>query len=312
MTKAIRIRPEWTDIPVSLRAEVEAALGALVVNATNSQYGFSSGVAATCILADGRIVFIKAASGAGNPFGAELHIREIAITASLPAVRSRPRLLHSFVREPWVILVLEHVAGVHPDPSWPAEQRRALFASLQTLHEEFTPAPLGPPKIQERWGAMFTGWRSMAAGDTPDGATKWVQTHAKRLAAMESRWEGAASGNTLLHSDLRADNMLFDTTGEVQFIDWPWACVGARFFDLLFMLPSMVLSSGLPPSTVWAEYSSDLDFDDEAVSSVLAAVAGFFTYQGLQPGIPAVPGLREFQSAQGAIALDWLRARDAV
>jgi hypothetical protein len=42
---------------------------------------------------------------------------------------------------------------------------------------------------------------------------------------------------------------------------------------------------------------------------VIAAVAGFFTNQSLQAPSPGIPGIRQFQAAQGEIARRWLAER---
>jgi hypothetical protein len=42
---------------------------------------------------------------------------------------------------------------------------------------------------------------------------------------------------------------------------------------------------------------------------VLAAIAGFFVSDSLEPAPPGLPTLRGFQLAQGRAALAWLRRR---
>jgi hypothetical protein len=54
----------------------------------------------------------------------------------------------------------------------------------------------------------------------------WAWAHLDRLAELEARWSQAAAGATLLHGDLRADNLLL-TPSRVVLVDWPHACVGA-------------------------------------------------------------------------------------
>src|SRR5204863_381053 len=49
--------------------------------------------------------------------------------------------------------------------------------------------------------------------------------------------------------------------------------------------------------------------DPAAVTAVVAALAGFFVYESLQPALPGLPTLRDFQAAQGRTALDWLSTR---
>jgi hypothetical protein len=49
--------------------------------------------------------------------------------------------------------------------------------------------------------------------------------------------------------------------------------------------------------------------DPEAITSALAAIAGFFVWQAHLPPPSGLPTVRDFQSAQGAAALTWLRHR---
>ncbi len=54
----------------------------------------------------------------------------------------------------------------------------------------------------------------------------WSARHLDRLARLEAEAPAAAVGDTLLHLDLRADNLLL-TRDRVVVVDWPHARVGA-------------------------------------------------------------------------------------
>jgi len=47
----------------------------------------------------------------------------------------------------------------------------------------------------------------------------------------------------------------------------------------------------------------------EAVDRVLAALLGYFTYQGLQPDPRGLPTVRAFQRWQGDALIAWLRGK---
>ena len=49
--------------------------------------------------------------------------------------------------------------------------------------------------------------------------------------------------------------------------------------------------------------------DPDALTAVVAAVAGFFTGEGLRPAPAGLPTLRAFQAAQGEAARAWLARR---
>jgi thiamine kinase-like enzyme len=51
-----------------------------------------------------------------------------------------------------------------------------------------------------------------------------------RLVAPESQWGEAWRGQTLLHADLCADNLLLTSDGVVV-VDWPYAVTGAPWVD---------------------------------------------------------------------------------
>jgi thiamine kinase-like enzyme len=48
-------------------------------------------------------------------------------------------------------------------------------------------------------------------------------------------------GNTLVHFDIRADNIVLGNDGRVSFVDWPWACRGAIWMDITLFLVNAAL-----------------------------------------------------------------------
>jgi Ser/Thr protein kinase RdoA (MazF antagonist) len=125
---------------------------------------------------------------------------------------------------------------------------------------------------------------------------------------MESRAPQAVSGSTLLHFDMRADNLLIDDD-RVWFFDWPHACVGAAWFDVVGFIPSVVMQGGPSAEEVFSRYRLGAEADPDAVNCALASLAGYFTRQSLLPPPPGLPTLRAFQAAQGTVARRWLAER---
>ena len=62
--------------------------------------------------------------------------------------------------------------------------------------------------------------------ERPAGLDGWSERNLAALAALEAEAPAAAAGDTLLHLDLRADNLLL-TPERVLVVDWPHARVGA-------------------------------------------------------------------------------------
>ncbi len=107
---------------------------------------------------------------------------------------------------------------------------------------------------------------------------------------------------------MRADNVLL-TQERVHFVDWPWAAVGARWLDLVAMLPSVAMQGGPDPEALWRAHPWSRGVDDDAVDAFIAGFAGMLTRGALQPDPPGLPTLRAFQGGQGVIARSWLARR---
>jgi Ser/Thr protein kinase RdoA (MazF antagonist) len=153
----------------------------------------------------------------------------------------------------------------------------------------------------------ISGWRLLREA-TLEGLDAWSTHHLDKLADLERGSAEAVGGNTLLHFDVRADNILLDAE-HVWFFDWPHACIGAPWFDVIGFAPSVAMQGGPQPEVVLRRYPGAAEADPQAVTAAVAAVAGFFTRDALLPPPPGLPTLRAFQAAQGVIARRWLAER---
>lgn len=301
------MRMSWWSAPGWLRHAVEHELGAEVRDAVTQPGGFSPGVAARLTLAGGERVFVKAVGLDLNPDSPALHRAEARIAAALPPDTPAPRLLGAIDQSGWMILLYEDIDGHTPAQPWRPDELRRVLDALTDLAKALTPAPLAAPTIAERFGDAFQGWRRLA-GEVPDDLDPWARRHLADLAALEGEWERATSGDSLVHADLRADNILL-TADRVVVVDWPWACRAAPWFDLLAMLPSVRMQGGPPPGSLFAEHPVTRDAAPHAVNAALAALTGFLLHASRQPPPPGLPTLRGFQAATATESLTWLRTR---
>jgi aminoglycoside phosphotransferase len=312
-TPATGQRLHWNELPNQVQRGLERRLGAGVVQATTQPGGFSPGLAARLSLADGRRVFVKAVSSRTNPHSPGMHRREARIAAALPRAVPTPRFLDSYDEGDWIALIFEDIEGRTPHIPWRPVELERVLAAITELTALLTPAPIAVEPVGERMADVFTGWRRLAADrDAGDhdlrGVDPWVGRHLSALAALEMEAAGAAEGTTLLHTDIRADNILL-TPAKVFFVDWPWASRGAAWIDLLFMLPSVAMQQGPNPWEIFDLHPLARGIPDDRVTPLVAAITGFFIWQSRQPSPPGLPTIRAFQRDQGLPALEWLKRR---
>jgi aminoglycoside phosphotransferase (APT) family kinase protein len=309
------VRLDWLDVPGHVRAAVEQRLGSPVARAVSQRAGFSPGVAARLRLADARGVFVKAVASEPNPTSPAFHRREARVAEALPASAPAPRLLfHYDEGEPgWVVLVFEEAPGQLPTQPWRPDELERVLAALEALAAALTPSPL-PTAVAGPAGEMFArticGWKRLRDEQPAlvSALDDWSRRHLDALVALEAQAPDAVQGETLLHFDVRADNVLLSPE-QVWFVDWPHACVGAAWVDCLLFAPSVTMQGGPPPEQILARHRAAAAAHPAALTAVTAAMAGFFTYHSLQPAPPGLPTLRPFQAAQGSVAREWAARR---
>lgn len=303
-------RVAWADVPAAVRAEIERACGGPVVDAVTAPGGFSPGVAARVRCADGRRWFVKAASSEVNPDTPRLHRQEARVLADLDPLAASgrlpaPRLRATVEHGPWFALILDDVDGTHPALPWQDGQLSQVLEALGRLAGVLTPAPVTAPDIGQYLGADFTGWRTLASGPADERVDPWSRARLPELAALEATWAGHAAGDTLLHADVRADNMLL-TDGGVVMVDWPHASVGAAVVDLVLWAPSVAMQGGPEPGELLARSAIGRSASRAGLTAVVCALAGYFTQRSLCPPPPGIPAVRAFQAAQGEVTRRWL------
>jgi aminoglycoside phosphotransferase (APT) family kinase protein len=309
------VRLEWADVPARVRAATDAVLGTAICTATNIAGGFSPGPAARCELRDGRTVFVKAVGAELNARSLAMHRREATIAAALPADYPSPRLLHHVDVDDWTVLVFEHCAGRMPAQPWRADDLATVLELLTVMSRYGTPCPI---EWLEREGESLGGdvarWNWRALDDEPalvDRLDPWSRRHLARLAALEDGWIAASAGDSLLHHDVRADNVLLrdGAPAPALVVDWPSARAGAAWVDLLGFLPSAVMQGAGDAELIFRAHPLGRAADPDRVTTSLAALAGYFVRTALLPAPPGLPTVRPFQAAQGVVAIDWLAQR---
>jgi aminoglycoside phosphotransferase (APT) family kinase protein len=304
-------RLEWRQVPPEVRGSIEHRIGAPVERSESQPRGFSPALASRLTVGNGKRFFVKAVAPdaeSGAPGGQGLYRQEARVAALLPDDAPVPRLLDSWEEEGWVVLMFEDVDGRHPALPWDPGELGSVLEAMGTLSTGLTPSPVPVPSAQvpggRDWWSELTRDRSRL--DRIPGLDPWIKANVDLLASTGATSRAAFSGSTLLHSDIRADNILL-AGHRVMFVDWPHARVGAPWVDLVFFLPSVAMQGGPDPDPLFWRQPSTIDADPDSVIAVLAALAGFFIHGATEDPPPGLPTLRRFQLVQGVEAVKWLR-----
>ena len=203
-----------------------------------------------------------------------------------------PRCLAADPEE--AVLVLEDLSAA----AWPPPWTPALLAQLEDLFVDLARTTADPTlptlagRLQE-WGA----WERVAAepsGLLASGAVSaaWLDRYLQPLLDAQSR--GSTGGDSLLHVDIRSDNLCF-RSGSAMLVDWNHAARGDSRWDRLLMLQTIELEGG-PPAQ---EQAPDAD------PAIVVWLAGYFAARVGLPAPEGAPGVRRFQRAQLDVVLPW-------
>jgi hypothetical protein len=296
-------RSTWAEAPQIVRRALEDALGSEVTEAVSQTGGFSSGSADRLVLADGRRVFAKSVHRARNIGTYKLHRREAAIVRDLPLSVSAPRLVGTVEQDDWIIVAFEDIDGRQPG----ADDTTLVLDALGTLPRIETLSQL--PRLSDELTPDAASWDRLTASGAVSNLDPWIVAHAARLRDVSAQLPRVAEGEHLVHLDCRADNLLIDERSRVWLVDWPWASVGASWFDSVTYLLDVLVREPDADVESHLELPSLRAVTAEAIDAVLAGLAGSWIEQLQEPAPEDMPTLRDFQRREADAALLWLRRR---
>ncbi|WP_433460232.1 phosphotransferase [Micromonospora sp. CA-248212] len=191
------------------------------------------------------------------------------------------------------VLVLEGLHDAQWPPPWDATMISLVLETLDAVHaiEPDFPLPLLRDDVE-----LLGGWDVVAEDRNPFLATGLVSAGwLDRALPALSKASAAASvdGTSLLHLDIRSDNLCFTSAG-VRIVDWNWAAIGNPVFDICAWLPSLRREGGPLPDQVLA-----------GQGEFAAVLAGYWCSQMGLPDTDPPSGRRLLQRDLGKISLDW-------
>jgi hypothetical protein len=294
-------RLEWNHLPAAVRRLVEERCGTTVVQAQSQGAGFTPGFASVLTGADGSRHFVKAASTAAQAMFARSYREEARKLGALPESAPAPRLL--WVEDAdWVVLGLEHVEASAPRRPWQPRQLDRCLDALELVADVLTPVP--DAMELEPIAAELATWP--AFWDDVRGQEELP--HADEAAALAAAFAEGIAGHTVVHTDVRDDNLLLTTDGRTLLCDWNWPVAGAAWVDSLILLIGP-RGDGVDVERVIAERRLLRDVPSEHVDRLLALVCGYFLRTAAEPVPSTSPYIRQAQRWQGEVCWDWLAER---
>jgi hypothetical protein len=300
------LRLEWHVLPRPLRAAVADRCGSPVVAADSRNRGFTPGFASVLECADGSRHFVKAASVRAQRVFAAAYREEARKLALLPPGVPAPAL-QWVVDDEWVAVGITHLDGRHPARPWRLEELDACLDALEVVASELTPPPEGlvDTDTTEEFGSFLDHWEAVRA-HPPD--LPLLREHLDEAIALAGGFARAMSGDTVVHTDLRDDNVLLDDEGRAWFCDWNFPVRGAAWLDSLILLIGP-RGDGLDVDRVIAERALLREVPADHVDTVIALVTGYFLKSAADPVPPTSPYVRDHQRWQGEACWEWLCER---
>ncbi len=298
-------RLEWRFLPPEVRALVEERCGSPVVEADSKGGGFTPGFASVLTCEDGSRQFVKAASTQAQRPVAEAYREEARKLGALPDGLPAARLLWSEDDE-WVVLGLEYADGRPPARPWRRPDLERCLDALEEVADRLTPAPPGLElaAFADDFADFATAWDVvLPAGPSLPGMTP---QRLETAAALARGFVAVTAGDTLVHTDVRDDNLVLGA--RVVICDWNWPVRGADWLDTVFLLVGP-RGDGLDVDAVLQERRLTRDLPSEHVDTVLALLAGYFLRQRDLPVPTSSPYLRQHQSWYAEATWSWLAER---
>jgi aminoglycoside phosphotransferase (APT) family kinase protein len=296
-------RLTWAHLPTQIRDLVARRLGSPVVDARSCDSGFTPGFASVLTGADGRRLFVKAASKKAQRDFAAAYAEEGRKLRLLGDRVPSPELLWVHEDDLWVVLGFEAVDGHAPDRPWLADElERALDLAEEIAAATVTvPAGLDLAPIWKDLPGLLTGWGTAAAYE-PD----WP--HLEDAAGLAARLPHLPGADRFCHTDLRDDNVLLCADGRTLACDWNWPALGPAWLDLVTLLVA-AHGDGHDADALLASRALTRDVPADHVDAWLAALCGFMMMARTRPTPSSSPFLWQHSNWYAEASWSWLAAR---
>lgn len=239
--------------PQEVQARVERACRKTPVAWRAAEFGLSVAHRFCVRFSDDTTAFVKAA--ADQTTAAQLRVEHLVLSTVFGNHMPDVIAWADETEHPFPVLITEDLSTAY----WPARHDRvvwkeghvaALFDGIHAVTS--TRAPEGLDSLHSR---VRKTWPEIAADPEPFlrlgmCSEQWYQQAIDALVFAEQQL--VTEGETLLHGDVRSDNLCFRGSS-VVFVDWAEAMRGNPDYDLAYVLPTLQLEGGPRPFDVFPE-----------------------------------------------------------
>jgi hypothetical protein len=312
--RAVGVRTAYASTPEVVRNWVDDTLGSPVVEAADQVGGMSPGCATRLRCADGTRAFVKAVGTDLNPDTPTLFRREITALTLLGSHPLWADLRASYDDGDRVALLLEDIEGRHPDLADDATMDRlvSMTDELGTVLRDrvdtedvqhlvgsvlMKPGLTDLASVLRNWLPAFDELARLPDAPVP----AWVRDDAEDWQERMARLT-VGRADTLVHWDIRVDNLLQRPTGEIVFLDWGAAGVGRAWLDPLLARLERVDQPWFDRSLVTSPPLAALG--DEAVTTWLVGLGTNLAVRAMTAADVNLPTLASFRRTESARFLD--------
>ena len=191
------------------------------------------------------------------------------------------------------MLLLEDLSHAFWPPPWSEKRVQQVLETLEAVSS----TTLAVPPLVERGADLMTGWSQVAKDPQPFlslalVSERWLEIALPILLQKENA--EALQGDSLLHLDVRSDNICF-VHDRVVLIDWDGASYGNALVDIAAWLPSLHSEGGPLPEHILPN-----------APELATLISGYFACKAGLPSSANAPYVREVQKSQLNSALPWV------
>jgi hypothetical protein len=307
--RAVGVRLTYDAVPAAVRAWVEEQLGSPVVATAEQVGGMSPGCATRLTCADGTRAFVKAVGAELNPDTPGLFRREIGVLRHLGEHELWARLLASYDDGAWVALLIEDVEGRHPDFADPAELESVLTGVerlADVLQHRDVPASVDLVDVAHVFGKWADSLATLADAPAVTPVPDWLRSDPEGWAEVLRHHAGLPMPH-VAHWDIRVDNLLRRSGGEVVFVDWGTAARGPSWADPLLARLERVDDPWFDTSA--ASSPALAEAGEEAVTAFLAGFGAHLAVRSVVAVDVNLPTLNDFRIRESRRMLEAVARR---